>query len=192
MPPTPVTFLLTRLDACLHELQEARQRRDDEAEWTNCLLALTLLHQLDEAGLKAAPTRGEYWARRGSSTDGQTLAALVWFRGSVHHHQTGMKDSFKRGAKAYLVGDDGELKPLKIHSVATGGQMVPVTPSVVISGWPARNDFPPSTEPAHGRDAWYDLHVAEKSLMPPLLAAKRFLHAEFGDPLPKAGQPAAE
>jgi hypothetical protein len=170
--------VIDQLDATLARLESAVQQRDEDQEWTSCRLALELLHQLDEAAKNAATSFTVYWQNRAATADGETLGALVWFRDAVHHQLASMKDGFWRSA-VVRVAQDGKWVEAKV-SIARDGAWVPAQVSTSYFGWPDRASIPPTSQPAHGRDVWYDQHVASRPVMDPLRRAAQFLHAHFG------------
>jgi hypothetical protein len=95
-----------------------------------------------------------YYARRASSTDGQTVAALIFARNLVTHE---------------LVMP-GELRVMGYGAAAYG--------SLPYGGgsswrWKNRAELGSPTD-KYGRDTQYDVHVAGKELSIPIEAAARF------------------
>jgi hypothetical protein len=165
------------LDDVLGKLEAAIATENDDEWWQQCLLALELLHMLDDAAIGIASSPKQYRATRDSSSGGQTLAALTWFRGAVHHQREEMKALFLRRR----VSDrwDGEKLVRQTVEGWNGEKLAPVKTEALNVGWPPRSSITPSTQPAHGRDLLYDQHIAEQPILAPLRDAQAFLVSYF-------------
>jgi hypothetical protein len=136
---------------------------DLNAAWAATVDVLAALYRSEEAERESDPDG--YYAHRGASDDGRTLAGLMWLRAQVEHHQAEIEELV-----GTVVTTDGV-------PWTTGGERWRVNNTVVFR-WPPRLPLPHGDRPdRHGRDLAYEEHVEGPDLLGPLDRAAGYLLA---------------
>lgn len=72
--------------------------------------------------------------------------------------------------------DGTDWKPASLN-VYDGERWKPAELNTASAVWPARDEIPVGARERHGRDLFYDEHVAHKELLSPLRVAQTFIEA---------------
>jgi hypothetical protein len=152
---------LTALTGSCDELYHALDGGHRQAAWKAVRDALGWLHRIEEL----AKNDPGYFAQRGSSDAGKTMAGLIWVRTVVDHH----------GGEVLAIGLTTGATVTKFGSRhggaiirSAGGAIGPKTGLAETIVWPARTSLPPGQRERHQRDVLYDHHVAGRELLRPL------------------------
>lgn len=136
----------------------ATDLRDHDAAWEATLDVLAWLYRCHEAEKKHVEKQDghcrEFFADRDSSDSGRTLAAIMWIRGQVDHHQA-------------------EIKAMVWVPVTWGAEPVTWNGEPVMWGeerfeWPPREKLPQPVDKKRGRDRYYEQFVQGAGLFEPL------------------------
>jgi hypothetical protein len=160
---------LRALDQRLSLLDSALRARNDDDAWEQIRDVLAWLYRMEEAAREEV---AGYYTDRALTAAGQTLAALIWVRGLVEHRQAEVKAAIWKPASVFVMTAEG-LKRTRPRRRLRGGWS-DATPRVAVVGWPRRSTLPAGLPERHGRDQYYDAHVAERPLMEPLRVAREF------------------
>jgi hypothetical protein len=155
---------LTALTRSCDELYRALHGDHREGAWKAVRDALSWLHRTEELA-KRDPG---YFAARGSSDLGLTMAGLIWVRTVVDHHGAEVLGNTPTPVIVTRYGSRHGGATFQ----GTGEQRVDLSQTLV---WPPRSSLPPGRPETHGRDVAYDQHVAGRDLLSPLRDALGFL-----------------
>jgi hypothetical protein len=164
---SPRARLVTALDDAIDALQKADDLGDEDAVWVEIQNVLDCLYRFEEQEKRSNGLA--YYRKRGASTSGQTVGALIWVRGLLLRHDAEFRlRLFKPFA---IAGEDNALQPLA-YKIIPGRQPVLVDDV----HWPERRHLPAPGRryKPHQRDTYYDALVAGQPLMEPLRAAARY------------------
>jgi hypothetical protein len=127
---------------------------------------LTWCYALEEHLRQGRGGNAAYFLTRDADPDGQALAGLMYARGLVTHSLV---------TTAQLVD---VLQPPAMRSLPgeRGGRVMHSAGLISSYRWKPLAKLPlPGRPEKNGRDAFYDLHVADRPLVQPLFAAMDFL-----------------
>lgn len=116
-----------------------------------------------------------WFAIRNATPEGQTFAALIWFRGQRVHLLADTREAaivpMSALWRSYQERKAGVAKAQRSYPPwPQGGAGV----AVPLRVWPDRRSLPDPDRKAHGCDRFYDQYVAGQSFVPPLRTARDY------------------
>ena len=163
---------IAALDAALLALRGAQFSRSSVDAWSKTLDVLAWLYRLEE--MERRSDKG-YFAHRGASAKGRTLGGVIWARGLVDHHQAQVHNAGLMKMSVFIVTDADELQPMDVFVVDRDRELQRAQVHTSTMTWAPRCDLPPGRDEKHGRDAYYDEHVAGRPVLGPLVDSREYL-----------------